>query len=95
MGGGMGKRVGLFDYFARVIQGTAGRTSDAQALNSGNPRPYQKAAYEPNQETEIISSTDEVSKKKSVAKRSSRRQTLLTRENQLGAGNLSKKSVLG
>jgi len=43
----------------------------------------------------VISSTDSDSKKKTVAKRSGRRQTLITRENQLGAGDMKKKSLLG
>ena len=43
----------------------------------------------------VISSTDSDSKKKTVAKRSGRRQTLITRENQLGAGDTKKKSLLG
>ena len=43
----------------------------------------------------IISSDDATEKKKSVYRRSGRKQTLLTRENMLGVGNTKKKSILG
>jgi len=83
MGGGMGQNNNLFTFIKW-----------SKAVH-GNVPGLQIPGSQPNQETEIITSTDEVSKKKSVAKRSSRRQTLLTRENQLGAGNINKKSSLG
>lgn len=54
------------------------------------PPPVQESQALP-----VISSTDEDSAKRNIIRRSGRRKTLITRDNQLGAGDVKKKTLLG